>query len=115
MDPSTIECGRVYLKMVRLINKSSFSSEWQKWSLWSACAGSCGSGTQERTRVCINTITGGISTDCQGPRIEVKPCKLRPCIKKGKVKFHKGEGLTTPWGLANVSVSEKTCLIVFIA
>ncbi|XP_031556840.1 uncharacterized protein LOC116293538 isoform X2 [Actinia tenebrosa] len=58
---------------------------YSSWSDWSGCSASCGGGTQERTRKCLNPTNapGGAVCDSLGPGLETKECNIRLCPING--------------------------------
>ena len=55
---------------------------WGPWSLWSACTTSCGPGTRERKRSCVNPAPKNGGKPCSGAEQEVGDCSYRPCPGK---------------------------------
>ncbi|KAK6639382.1 hypothetical protein RUM43_007655 [Polyplax serrata] len=47
---------------------------WSEWSPWSSCNKDCGSGVQERTRVCESK-----NEDCEGQSYQTRPCNTHRC------------------------------------
>ncbi|KAK7491979.1 hypothetical protein BaRGS_00016825 [Batillaria attramentaria] len=50
---------------------------WNDWSDWSSCNTTCGGGTSQRTRLCVEPLHGG--KPCEGPPAEYKSCAENPC------------------------------------
>ena len=55
---------------------------WGPWSLWSACTASCGPGTRERKRSCVNPAPKNGGKPCSGAEQQVGDCSYRPCPGK---------------------------------
>ncbi|KAG5268284.1 hypothetical protein AALO_G00210820 [Alosa alosa] len=54
--------------------------DWTPWSVWSDCPVTCGSGTQVRSRACINPPPRNNGSDCSGPEKEAQECQAKPCL-----------------------------------
>ncbi|XP_078487952.1 uncharacterized protein LOC100179634 isoform X3 [Ciona intestinalis] len=50
---------------------------WTEWVAWSDCSSSCGGGNQERTRRCMNGVTGDVG--CEGTDRGSQLCNVGPC------------------------------------
>uniref|UniRef100_H2Y3E3 Hemicentin-1 n=1 Tax=Ciona intestinalis TaxID=7719 RepID=H2Y3E3_CIOIN len=50
---------------------------WTEWVAWSDCSSSCGGGNQERTRRCMNGVTGDVG--CEGTDRGSQLCNIGPC------------------------------------
>ena len=56
----------------------AFNGFWAPWGPWEGCSGSCGSGEQKRSRVCVGPENGG--ENCVGNVNEEKRlCGLKYC------------------------------------
>uniref|UniRef100_UPI0009B3A79C coadhesin-like n=1 Tax=Monopterus albus TaxID=43700 RepID=UPI0009B3A79C len=53
---------------------------WTLWSVWSDCSGTCGQGTQVRTRACINPPPRNNGSYCSGPEKETQDCYTTACL-----------------------------------
>ena len=51
---------------------------WSEWSPWSGC-GTCGGGTQSRTRLCNSPSPSNGGEDCQGEGFDILECNTEPC------------------------------------
>ncbi|EYB81995.1 hypothetical protein Y032_0369g75, partial [Ancylostoma ceylanicum] len=49
---------------------------WGEWGAWSGCSASCGGGTMQRTRACVDVCTG---CQCVGSATEIQSCNTQPC------------------------------------
>ncbi|ESO92405.1 hypothetical protein LOTGIDRAFT_59578, partial [Lottia gigantea] len=50
---------------------------WKEWSTWDECSLTCGGGTQNRRRECIEPKFGGAA--CPGDALESKDCNIQNC------------------------------------
>lgn len=55
---------------------------WINWSEWEDCSVSCGNGTRNRNRTCVEPQYGG--KPCEGPDLESEYCNLVECPGKGR-------------------------------
>ena len=46
---------------------------------WNSCSKSCGSGTQQRMRICSNPVPKNGGSDCQGARLQNRTCSVLRC------------------------------------
>ncbi|CAC5422199.1 Coadhesin,Thrombospondin-1,Mucin-like protein,Hemicentin-1,Adhesion G protein-coupled receptor B3 [Mytilus coruscus] len=54
-----------------------------KWTCWTPCSVTCGSGSQERRRICHNPARAKFRPDCRGSRSESRPCTVTACPING--------------------------------
>ena len=67
------------------------------WTSWSSCPHACGrTALRSRERYCTNPAPANGGKNCEGPRFQLKLCKIKPCRGKtrsgffaGKVSFRK--------------------------
>jgi len=54
---------------------------WGVWSAWGDCSTerTCGPGLQERLRFCNNPPPRPPGKQCEGPKVDTRTCKVRPC------------------------------------
>ena len=64
-----------FIKFIGSVKANSF---WAPWAPWTVCSGSCGSGTQERERVCVEQNGGGIACS-SATQTEERFCGLENC------------------------------------
>ncbi len=57
-------------------NDNDNDSGWAKWSSWGSCSVSCGTGTQERLRLCKETTDNADETICPGPDRQTQNCTV---------------------------------------
>ena len=55
----------------------AFNGFWAPWGGWHGCTGSCGSGEEKRSRVCVGPENGGLN--CIGDNEEKRLCGLQYC------------------------------------
>lgn len=83
---------------------------WGAWSAFTKCSVDCGTGIQERTRICDNPVPMYGGMPCIGPNVETKPCDTGTfCPVPG------GWSLWSPWSACTASCltgkqfRERTC------
>ncbi|GFS05126.1 brain-specific angiogenesis inhibitor 1 [Elysia marginata] len=57
------------------------NGKWLQWSEWGNCSKECGTGTQERFRICEGPFYGG--ANCTGPEQEDRDCNTHHCAVDG--------------------------------
>jgi hypothetical protein len=50
---------------------------WLDWSKWTTCDVTCGEGSQQRSRSCIEPLHGG--RRCDGNSTEIQACNTQDC------------------------------------
>ncbi|KAF6033946.1 hypothetical protein EB796_007743 [Bugula neritina] len=57
---------------------------WAHWTQWSSCSGTCGTGSQTRTRSCTNPPPSYGGKYCYGSKQETKACyHTKKCYSYG--------------------------------
>nr|XP_018669341.1 SCO-spondin-like [Ciona intestinalis] len=51
-------------------------ASWSDWSGWTSCSATCGSGTKQAVRICLNANS---LTNCEGSNTKVINCQRNPC------------------------------------
>ncbi|XP_069163060.1 hemicentin-1 isoform X2 [Procambarus clarkii] len=59
------------------------SGMWGSWGPWATCSVSCGTGQQERRRVCNTPAPRHGGSLCQGDEAHTRPCRPHPCPVDG--------------------------------
>ncbi|XP_054708448.1 thrombospondin type-1 domain-containing protein 1-like [Uloborus diversus] len=59
-----------------LTETDSVFEKWSEWGAWSECSSTCGSGTQNRFRLCITSHNG---SKCTGRAVQSQKCNEKPC------------------------------------
>nr|XP_053650237.1 hemicentin-1-like [Cherax quadricarinatus] len=59
------------------------SGMWSSWGPWAPCSVSCGTGQQERRRVCNSPAPRHGGSSCQGDEAHTRPCRPHPCPVDG--------------------------------
>lgn len=71
--PSSLDC-----------KNGKVRSAWANWAAWSKCSLSCGAGTKERVRRCVNKLSGLLENTCDGYwkpiHKETAECNLGVCV-----------------------------------
>lgn len=55
---------------------------WSDWSSWTGCTLACGSGTQQKNRVCSTAYNGGLNTCAGGADTMLQACNTHFCPGK---------------------------------
>ena len=59
---------------------STVNGMWGSWTSWTACSKTCGSGTQNRMRLCDNPKPAYNGTYCVGAGFQMQKCNAsNPC------------------------------------
>ncbi|XP_071515843.1 hemicentin-1-like [Panulirus ornatus] len=59
------------------------SGIWGSWGPWSSCSVSCGTGQQERRRICNSPAPQHGGSPCPGDEAHTRPCRPQPCPLDG--------------------------------
>ena len=65
---------------------------WTQWSAWSECSSTCGTGLQERNRVCQNQIASSLNNSCDGGTRDTRTCAASSCKWQAPFIFYKWYG-----------------------
>ena len=57
---------------------------WTSWDVAGACSVTCGSGVQQRSRVCNNPVPSNGGMNCTGDSDDVVPCDTNADCVNGK-------------------------------
>ncbi|XP_052083732.1 scavenger receptor cysteine-rich domain superfamily protein-like [Mytilus californianus] len=68
---------------IKCFGKYVVSGNWGAWSVWSLCSASCGSGTQQRRRLCNSPIPSAGGSDCNGTGSQTQNCNVINCPVNG--------------------------------
>ena len=66
-----------YYSLISIAASIAFNGFWAPWGGWHGCTGSCGSGEEKRSRVCVGPENGGLN--CIGDNEEKRLCGLQYC------------------------------------
>ncbi|XP_060585937.1 thrombospondin-1-like [Ruditapes philippinarum] len=69
---------RSFCKLCLLVD-----GKWADWSHWSACDVTCGDGKHTRVRTCTNPAPAHQGLECEGVKIDAKPCQRPSCPVHG--------------------------------
>ncbi|KAK3105311.1 hypothetical protein FSP39_022254 [Pinctada imbricata] len=76
----------------------AIDGQWGPWRKWGNCSSTCGTGVQNRTRMCDSPAPSMGGRDCIGHRSQTQNCSNIPCAVDGQ------------WGdWTNWSTCSKTC------
>ena len=74
---NTLWSKSYYYSLISIAASIAFNGFWAPWGGWHGCTGSCGSGEEKRSRVCVGPENGGLN--CIGDNEEKRLCGLQYC------------------------------------